>query len=53
VDWVEQFRLEEKFGFNTTTQKTWWLDRVKGLLLGICAGYPPGDAVMKFVEWTG
>jgi len=23
VDWFEQFRLEEKFGFNTTTPKTW------------------------------
>ena len=31
--WHEQFRLEERFGFNTTTQKLWWIDRVKGLLL--------------------
>ena len=30
-DWFEQFRLEQEFGFNTTTQKIWWLDRVKGL----------------------
>jgi STE24 endopeptidase len=39
-DWREQFRLEQKFGFNTTTQKTWWLDRVKGFLLGLALGYP-------------
>src|SRR5258706_328973 len=32
--WYAQFRLEERFGFNTTTQKLWWTDRVKGLLLG-------------------
>jgi STE24 endopeptidase len=51
VDWVEQFRLEEKFGFNTTTQKTWWLDRFKGLLLAIILGYPLLVLVLKFVEW--
>src|SRR5690349_45081 len=32
LDWYYQFRLEERFGFNTTTRKTWWLDRLKGLL---------------------
>ena len=52
VDWFEQFRLEEKFGFNTTTQKTWWLDRLKGLLL-VLLGYPLLVLVLKLVEWTG
>lgn len=51
VSWVEQFRLEEKFGFNTTTQKTWWLDRVKGLLLALVLGYPLLVLMLKFVEW--
>src|SRR6476646_7168748 len=32
-DWYSQFKLEERFGFNTTTRGTWILDRVKGLLL--------------------
>lgn len=27
------FVIEEKFGFNKTTQKTFWLDQLKGLLL--------------------
>ena len=40
LDWYDQFRLEERFGFNTTTQKLWWLDRLKGLLLGTALGYP-------------
>ena len=53
VDWYEQFRLEEKFGFNTTTQKTWWLDRVKMFLLAVLLGYPLIVLVLKFVEWTG
>src|ERR1035441_9952338 len=30
LDWYDQFRLEERFGFKTTTQKLWWMDRLKG-----------------------
>ena len=52
-DWYAQFRLEEKFGFNTSTQKTWWLDRVKGLLLAVALGYPLLVLILKIVEWTG
>jgi STE24 endopeptidase len=51
--WYDQFKLEERFGFNTSTQKTWWLDRLKGLLLGIVLGYPLLVLVLKFVDWTG
>lgn len=35
-----QFRLEERFGFNTTTVGTWWMDRLKGAVLGILLGLP-------------
>jgi len=53
VDWFEQFRLEAKFGFNTTTPETWWLDRLKGFLLAVVLGYPLLLLVLKLVEWTG
>jgi STE24 endopeptidase len=53
LDWYAQFRLEERFGFNTTAQKVWWLDRLKGLLLGTALGYPLLVLVLKLVEWTG
>ena len=53
LDWYDQFRLEERFGFNTTTQKLWWMDRLKGLLLGIVLGYPLLVLVLKLVECTG
>jgi STE24 endopeptidase len=53
LDWYGQFRLEERFGFNTTTQKLWWMDRFKGLLLGIVLGYPLLVLVLKLVEWMG
>ncbi len=53
LDWYGQFRLEQRFGFNTTTQKLWWLDRLKGLLLGIILGYPLLALILKLVEWMG
>jgi len=52
-DWFEQFRLEEKFGFNTTTPRTWWADRLKGFLLAAALGYPLLILILKFVEWIG
>lgn len=39
-DWYGQFRLEQRFGFNTTTARLWWLDRFKGLLLSAVIGIP-------------
>src|SRR5437763_11730969 len=33
--WYAQFKLEERFGFNTTTVKTWILDRMKGFLIAL------------------
>jgi len=53
LGWYHQFRLEERFGFNTTTQKLWWLDRVKALGLSIVLAYPLLALVLKWVEWTG
>jgi STE24 endopeptidase len=51
VNWAEQFRLEERFGFNTSTQKTWWLDRLKGLALAAALGFPLLLLVLKLVQW--
>jgi STE24 endopeptidase len=53
LSWYDQFRLEERFGFNTTTQKLWWFDRLKGMLLAAALGYPLLVLVLKLVEWTG
>jgi len=53
LQWWGQFRLEARFGFNTTTQTTWWLDRVKGLLLGAVLGIPLLVLVLKCFEWAG
>jgi len=53
VDWYAQFRLEEQFGFNTTAPRTWWLDRLKGLLLALALGYPLLVLVLQLVAWAG
>jgi STE24 endopeptidase len=53
LSWIEQFRLEERFGFNTSDQKTWWMDRLKGLLLSVVLGFPLLVLVLKLVEWVG
>ena len=51
--WYAQFKLEDRFGFNTTTLKTWVLDRVKGFLLAVLLGFPLLALVLKLIEWTG
>jgi STE24 endopeptidase len=52
-DWYTQFKLEERFGFNTMTLKTWMVDRLKGLLLAVLLGFPLLALVLKLIEWTG
>ena len=53
LEWYAQFHLEARFGFNTTTPRTWWTDRAKGLLLGLILGYPLLLLILKITEWTG
>ncbi len=51
--WWEQFRLEQRFGFNTTTVGPWILDQVKGLALAAALGYPLLVFLLKLVGWMG
>ena len=39
-EWWSTFRIEERFGFNKSTQKLWIVDKVKGFVLGFGIGYP-------------
>ncbi len=52
-EWHAQFQLEERFGFNTTTAALWWLDRAKGLLLGLALGCPLLVVILKLAGWLG
>lgn len=47
------FRIESRFGFNTTTARTFWMDRVKGLVLAAVIGIPVLYAVLAFIEYSG
>ena len=47
------FVIEEKYGFNKTTYKTFFLDMIKGILLTIIIGAPVLAAVLWFFETTG
>jgi len=39
-EWWSTFRIEERFGFNKSTQKLWIVDKVKSFVLGFGIGYP-------------
>lgn len=47
------FVIEERYGFNKTTVKTFILDRLKGLVLGIVIGAPLMAAVLTIFTYLG
>ncbi len=47
------FVIEERFGFNKTTLKTFILDTVKSLLLSVLIGGPIIYAILWFFNWAG
>ncbi|MFQ3168680.1 MAG: STE24 endopeptidase [Limisphaerales bacterium] len=51
--WWSQFRIEEQFGFNNSTQRTWWSDQVKGVLLSFGIGVPLLALIIWLVEASG
>lgn len=52
-DWYATFRIEEKYGFNKTTWKTYVGDSLKGMLLSALLGGLLLSAVVWFYEWAG
>lgn len=52
-EWWEQFRLEERFGFNKSTVGLWIMDKFKGLALMLAIGFPLLWALLSLVKWTG
>lgn len=47
------FVLERRFGFNTTTFRTWLLDGLKGLALGLALGLPLLRLLYAFIDGAG
>jgi STE24 endopeptidase len=52
-EWWEQFRIEQKFGFNKSTPGLWVTDKVKGVLLMFAIGFPLLWALLSLVRWVG
>lgn len=52
-DWWGTFKLEERFGFNKSTQKLWVVDKLKGLLIGFLLGYPLLALLIFLVDAAG
>ena len=49
----ENFVLEEKFGFNKLTIRTFVADFFKGQALVICIGAPVIGAILAIIDWAG
>lgn len=52
-DYYGTFRIEEKYGFNKTTKKTYWLDTLKSLLLSLILGSILLALLVWFYIWAG
>jgi STE24 endopeptidase len=53
LEWWAQFRLEERFGFNRSTLRLWWTDKLKGAVLGVVIGFPLLWLLINLVGWIG
>jgi STE24 endopeptidase len=51
--WYSTFVIEEKYGFNKTTGKTFFLDKLKGYLLGALIGGPLISLLIYLVQVIG
>ncbi|MBI5692673.1 MAG: M48 family metallopeptidase [Verrucomicrobia bacterium] len=52
-EWWEQFRLEQRHGFNKSTPGLWLSDKLKGVLLLWAIGFPLLWALLSLVRWVG
>ena len=50
---TKTFVIEEKYGFNKTTAKTYILDLIKGMFLSAVIGVPILFGILWFFEFTG
>lgn len=53
LEFYEQFRIEERFGFNRSTKKLWVVDKIKGTLVGLIIGFPLLWLLISLVGWLG
>jgi STE24 endopeptidase len=52
-DWVNTFRIEQRFGFNRVTPKMFVIDRVKAVFVGALIGLPIAALILWIMDATG
>lgn len=52
-EYWNQFKLEERFGFNRSTLKLWITDKIKGAIIGFVIGFPLLWLLISLVGWLG
>lgn len=52
-DWWDQFRIEQKYGFNKSTPGLWVADKLKGAALAFVIGFPLLWALLALVKLAG
>ncbi|QVY66443.1 M48 family metallopeptidase [Polaribacter sp. Q13] len=53
LSYYSTFVIEEKFGFNKSTKKTFWLDKLKGALMSVLLGGGILALIIWFYQLTG
>ena len=53
LSYYSTFVIEEKFGFNKSTKKIFWLDKIKGLFISVLLGLGILSLVIWFYQLTG
>lgn len=51
--WYQTFVIEEKFGFNKMTARTFWMDKIKGYALSIVVGGIVVGLLLYLIDWLG
>ena len=51
--YYQTFVIEEKFGFNKSTKKTFWFDKIKGWLMSILLGGGILSLIIWFYQFAG
>ena len=52
-EWWGTFKVEERFGFNKSTQKLWFTDKIKGSVIGFVISYPLLTLLLYLVSAAG
>lgn len=53
LEYYEQFKIEERFGFNRSTVGLWLVDKLKGFAVGLIIGFPLLWLLISLVGWLG